>query len=269
MRVKLILLGTALLAFGLASLAQAEIVQSGNVRVSFDGKLTPKALPRQGAAPVNVAVDAEIGSTSEAAPPQLRQISIAINRFGRFTPQGLPVCSLREIQPSTTANALEACRGALVGEGQLLRQGPAGPAGSLPGRRQGLCLQRQAEGQAGDLRPRLRHRSRPHLLHPAVHDRVHQGHLRHDPPRRPARRHRQLRLHHRPLAQPRSQLQLPRPAAQLPERQLPGAQGLPRRRLSLCQGQLRLWQEDPHLDADPQLQGRALSRGPRPSARPG
>jgi hypothetical protein len=49
----------------------------------------------------------------------LRQIKIGINRYGRFTPQGLPVCSLREIQPSTTSNALKACGGSLVGEGRF------------------------------------------------------------------------------------------------------------------------------------------------------
>lgn len=113
------LLGVALLVFSLASLAQAEVVQSGHVRVSFGGDLTPQALPRQGSAPVRVAVDAKIGSTDSGTPPQLRRIAIAINRYGRFTPQGLPICTLREIQPSTTANALKACRGSLVGEGQF------------------------------------------------------------------------------------------------------------------------------------------------------
>ncbi len=113
------LLGAALLALGLASLAGAEVVQSGPVRVSFGGTLTPKRLPRQGLAPVNVSVDAKIASTSGGVPPQLRQISIAINRNGHFTTQGLPTCTLREIQPSTTANALKACRGSLVGEGHF------------------------------------------------------------------------------------------------------------------------------------------------------
>jgi hypothetical protein len=131
------LLGAALLAVGLASLARAEVVQSGNVRVRFDGQLTPKALPRQGLAPVNVSVDAKIASTNGGAPPQLRQISIAINRNGHFAPRGLPICALREIQPSTTANALEACRGSLVGEGRfsakvlLNQQAPFPAAGKV------------------------------------------------------------------------------------------------------------------------------------------
>ncbi len=95
------------------------VIQRGNLRVSFDGKLSPHALPRQGEAPVRVSVEAEIGSVDGSTPPQLRQVAIAINRFGHFAPWGLPVCELREIQPATTVNALKACRGSLVGEGHF------------------------------------------------------------------------------------------------------------------------------------------------------
>lgn len=97
--------------------AYAEIVQHGHVRVAFEGKITPRALPRRGAAPVKVSVGAKITPTNGKAPPQLRRISIAINRYGHFEPKGLPVCMLRQIQPSTTADALAACRSSLVGEG--------------------------------------------------------------------------------------------------------------------------------------------------------
>jgi DNA-binding beta-propeller fold protein YncE len=99
--------------------SSSEVVQRGSVRVSFDGDLTPHLLPRRGAAPVRVAVDARIASTDGSTPPQLRQMAIAINRYGHLSPQGLPLCPLREIQPSTTANALAACRAALVGEGRF------------------------------------------------------------------------------------------------------------------------------------------------------
>jgi hypothetical protein len=99
--------------------ADAEVTQRGDLRVSFDGKLTPHALPRSGAAPVRVSVAAKIAATDAKTPPQLRAITIAINRNGHFDPKGLPVCSLREIQPSTTAAALEACRSSLVGEGRF------------------------------------------------------------------------------------------------------------------------------------------------------
>lgn len=134
---KRLILTTALLALGLATLAQAEIKQQGDLRVSFDGELTPHALPRTGSAPVKVAVGAKIAATNGATPPQLRRISIAINRNGHFTPAGLPICSLKEIQPSTTDDALKACRRSLVGEGSfsakvlLPQQAPFPSAGKV------------------------------------------------------------------------------------------------------------------------------------------
>jgi hypothetical protein len=109
----------AILCLALAALASAEIVQKGPVRLTFEGKLTPHTLPRQGTAPVKVSVGAKIAATNGQTPPQLRRIAIAINRNGHFEPKGLPVCPLREIQPATTANALAACRSSLVGEGHF------------------------------------------------------------------------------------------------------------------------------------------------------
>jgi DNA-binding beta-propeller fold protein YncE len=104
----------------LDSLAQAVVVQRGGVRVSFDGRLAPRSLPRDRSAPVRVAVSTKIVPTDEGAdPPQLRALSIAINRYGRFDTKGLPICEESEIQPATNANALAACREALVGAGSF------------------------------------------------------------------------------------------------------------------------------------------------------
>ncbi len=97
----------------------SEITQRGHLRVSFDGKLAPHALPRQGSAPVKVTVGAKISTTDGKTPPQLRKISIAINRNGHFDPTGIPVCRLDQIQPSTNADALAACRSSLIGEGRF------------------------------------------------------------------------------------------------------------------------------------------------------
>jgi hypothetical protein len=125
----------AILALG--SLARAEVVQKGTLRVTFDGALTPKSLPRSGDAPVRVSVSAKIGTNNGSEPPQLKTMSIAINAAGHFDPSLLPVCTLRDIQPSTTENALKACGESLVGQGTfsakvLLGQNAAFPsAGKL------------------------------------------------------------------------------------------------------------------------------------------
>jgi hypothetical protein len=97
----------------------SEVIQRGKVRVKVDGRLAPTALPRQGTAGVHVSFDTKIAATDGGTPPQLRQIAIAINRNGHFEPRGVPVCRLAQIQPATTAGALAACRGSLVGEGRF------------------------------------------------------------------------------------------------------------------------------------------------------
>lgn len=103
------------LAFG--SLARAETVQSGSLRVSFVGKISPHTLPRRGKAPIEVSVGTKIAPVKGKTPPQLRRLEIAINRNGILDTRGLPVCPLDEVQPSTTVDALRNCRGSLVGEG--------------------------------------------------------------------------------------------------------------------------------------------------------
>jgi DNA-binding beta-propeller fold protein YncE len=97
----------------------SEVFQRGRVRIKVDGDLAPTALPRHGAAGVHVSLDAQISATDGDTPPQLRRIEIAINRSGHFEPRGLPVCRLGEIQPASSAGALAACRGSLVGQGSF------------------------------------------------------------------------------------------------------------------------------------------------------
>jgi hypothetical protein len=109
-----------LIALGLAGPAQAEKEISGNLIVTFDGGITPRALPRTGTAPVTVAVDSSFATTDGAdPPPQLRQISIGINKDGKIFDRGLPTCQVRRIQPTTISAAKRICGGAIVGRGHI------------------------------------------------------------------------------------------------------------------------------------------------------
>jgi hypothetical protein len=114
--VVLVALATGL---SLAGPGLAEVVERGNLRVAFDGTLTPRALPRTGSVPVRVTVEGRIATTNGTNPPQLRVIAVAINRHGHLDPGGLPVCRLEQIQPATSAGALESCGGSLVGDGRF------------------------------------------------------------------------------------------------------------------------------------------------------
>jgi hypothetical protein len=99
------------------SLAGAEVAQEGNLRVSFTGGIAPHSLPRRGVAPVEATLAGDIRTTDGLAPPQLRTISLAINKNGKLDYKGLPVCHYHQIQPASTNEAIETCPDSVVGEG--------------------------------------------------------------------------------------------------------------------------------------------------------
>ncbi|HEY5052703.1 MAG TPA: hypothetical protein VII45_04765 [Solirubrobacterales bacterium] len=106
------------LAFALAaSLAHAELSERGDLFVKFNGGIAPNALPRHARAPISVSVGGTVKTLSGDRPPPLRLIAIAINRGGRLDTRGLPTCRQGQIETSSTREALEVCRPALVGRG--------------------------------------------------------------------------------------------------------------------------------------------------------
>lgn len=109
-----------LVALSATGAAQAEKQIEGNLAVTFDGGISPHALPRTGTAPVSVTVDSGFATTDGSdPPPQLRQIGIGINRAGKIYDRGLPICQVQSIQPSTIAAARRICGGAIVGSGHV------------------------------------------------------------------------------------------------------------------------------------------------------
>jgi len=100
-----------------ASLAQAELTARGDLFVRFSGGIAPNALPRETRAPISVEIAGTVRTLSGDRPPALRGISIAINQGGKLDARGLPVCRQREIEPSSSQEALARCGPALVGGG--------------------------------------------------------------------------------------------------------------------------------------------------------
>ncbi len=109
----------AALAIAVVAIAGAEVGQQGNLRVAFEGKITPHALPRNKEVPVAVSFSGRITTTDNSEPPPLRTIRLAINRNGHIDYKGLPKCRYNRIQPSNNHEALEACRSSFVGMGHF------------------------------------------------------------------------------------------------------------------------------------------------------
>jgi hypothetical protein len=133
----LLLTGALLALLCLASLAQAEVAQKGGVRVAVSASLAPTQLPRQGTAPIAVSFAGQIRPTTNDGIPQLETITVSLNSHGKLLTDGLPRCRLGHIDPSTTQEAIEACRSSLVGEGrfsadvELPEQSPFPSAGKV------------------------------------------------------------------------------------------------------------------------------------------
>jgi hypothetical protein len=102
-----------------AAIARGEVERVENLLVSFNGRFLPHALPRDRDAPITVDLNGHIRTTDGSRPPQLRRISIAVNRYGRLSTEGLPTCSTAQLESTSPGLALARCRGALVGRGRF------------------------------------------------------------------------------------------------------------------------------------------------------
>lgn len=132
MRIKALLISLALAALALAGPATAELTQQGKLIVAFNGGLSPKTLPRHKPAPVAVRVEGDIKTTKGAPLPQLRTITVAINRAGRLYDGGLPTCNVDAIQPATEKEAQALCHRSIVGSGSVQLQAHISGQHSFP-----------------------------------------------------------------------------------------------------------------------------------------
>jgi hypothetical protein len=109
----------AIAIVGAATVAHADVFDGANVRATFDGWLTPKALPRTDPVPVQLHLKGSLKTSNGEQPPALRRVVIALNRHGKVSTKGLPVCVKSSISAATTRQALNVCRDALIGQGRF------------------------------------------------------------------------------------------------------------------------------------------------------
>lgn len=142
-------LALAVLASAVA--ARGELIQQGNLRVHFDGQLRPRALPRQHPAPVSVSLEGGVSTADGTRPPQLREMTIAVNRAGVVSATGLPTCSAPQLQQTSSEAALKACRSALVGKGHFAANVDFPGAPLIPARGEILAFNSRIHGRPGML----------------------------------------------------------------------------------------------------------------------
>lgn len=99
--------------------ASAEIVQKGNLQVSFNGGIAPAKLPRSEPTAVTVQTAGKIKTTDRSTPPKLERIVLAINANGKIQTKGLATCSAAKLESISAAGARKVCGEALIGHGNV------------------------------------------------------------------------------------------------------------------------------------------------------
>lgn len=140
-----------LVALTSAVAARGELAQQGNLRVHFEGELQPHALPREHRAPVSVSLEGAISTSDGTRPPQLREMTIEVNRAGVVSSVGLPTCTAPQLQQTSTEAALQVCRSALVGRGRFAANVDFPGAPLIPARGEVLAFNSRLHGRPGML----------------------------------------------------------------------------------------------------------------------
>jgi hypothetical protein len=109
-------LGGAIALVAVAS-AYALKIEIDKTVVSATASISPRALPPNGNAPVEVGSVTRIKTTDGSQPPTLKQIIFLFDRNGTVDTRGLPVCTATQLAGTTPAVARKRCAGAIVGEG--------------------------------------------------------------------------------------------------------------------------------------------------------
>lgn len=146
-RTAVALISAAVLLAGLASIAGAALAQHGDLFLTFNGDLSPTALPRHTLAPISVSVSGAVRTPPGTKPPPLRQIEIELNRNGRLETTGLPICHAAQLEGTTSAQALAVCRNALVGSGTYAAQASFPEQATFPAQGHILAFNGLSEGR--------------------------------------------------------------------------------------------------------------------------
>lgn len=90
------------------------------MRITLLSLVQPHLLPRHEKAPIAVFLSGHVDTVKAGGvPPQLQQMTVNVNKHGSIRTEGLPVCDIKEIQPSSTQRAVSNCGDAVVGSGQF------------------------------------------------------------------------------------------------------------------------------------------------------
>jgi hypothetical protein len=121
--VKRIVIAAGVVALGmlvLVGVAVAEkptVVKVGNLVLTIDGGVKPKALPRKTMAPIELDVAGKIATADGTHAPALQEVIVDTDKNGTVDARGVPTCKAGQLEARTTSEAEKICKAAIVGTG--------------------------------------------------------------------------------------------------------------------------------------------------------
>lgn len=98
---------------------RAFFAQSGRLLSSLGASIVPSALPRRRLRPVSLRLSSSFENLDGTDTPALKAMTLRLAAGGVVQSAGLPRCKRRQLAQRSTAQALAACRAALVGRGTV------------------------------------------------------------------------------------------------------------------------------------------------------
>lgn len=141
-----ITIALAALALSGVTIAQGAIDERDGLRIRFDADFAPHSLPRDRATPVTVSIEGRVSTTDGSHPPPLEFFEVELNRNGRLSTVGLPLCRAAQLQSTTSEAALVRCRDAIVGHGRFAADLPSAEA-AIPTRGRILAFNARSRGR--------------------------------------------------------------------------------------------------------------------------
>lgn len=126
----MLLFAVAVALFALAAgMAAGERTRKGDLIAILDGEISPLVLPRDRPAPIAIHLEGGLETADGEVLPRVTRIELGLPSQGVVSTRGLPICPQRRLRDARPAEALSACRSALVGEGRLQAQVHIPPQG--------------------------------------------------------------------------------------------------------------------------------------------
>lgn len=92
-------------------------VKAGNLALTFNGGVTPKALSKTKLEPVSLNVSGKIAEADASHPPALTEVVIDTDKNGTIDVSGVPTCKQGQLEARTTKDAEQVCGPAILGDG--------------------------------------------------------------------------------------------------------------------------------------------------------